>query len=146
MKTLLQTRLKILSLFIALIITGTLCAQERSYAVAVKRNTPAHDISTRVVIIDPVVKIRARSDKKVTLSWAPYRGEVSHYVLERSTDGRSFTEVGLLFTGDSSNEPVYSYDDKFKSAYKGPLFYRLRVVGLDESEIYTPLTVINAAQ
>jgi hypothetical protein len=89
-----------------------------------------------------VVKIKTRTASKVLLTWAPFEGAVSHYVLERSTNGRDFYEAGLLFTGEFDNEPEYAFTDNLKVNYNGPLYYRLRVVGLGEREYTTPVTIM----
>lgn len=143
MKTLYPSLLKIFSLIMAVILTGVVNGQDKVYA-SVKKQIFSSYTSDRSVIMDPVVKIRARTDKKIVLNWAPYKGGVSHYVLERSTDGRSFQEVGVFFAEDWGDDPEYVYADRLSSSYLGPLFYRLRVVGYDGNEIYSPFTTINA--
>lgn len=144
MKTLYPHLQKISTLFIALIITGGVNAQQKVNSTITKQISSFSYTSDRADSIDPFVKIRTRTDKKIVLTWAPFKGGVSHYVLERSTDGRSFQEAGLFFTGDGSDDSEYMFADRFRSPYLGPLFYRLRVEGLDGSEIYTPVTIINA--
>jgi len=124
--------------------SGSLQAQEGDYTVT-KSKAVSHvftDHSGKV--IEPVVKVKGRTDRRILLTWAPFSGAVSHYVLERSPDGRQFEEAGLFFTGDWSEEPVYNYSDTFRKPYLGPLYYRLRVVGLDGTEVYTPITVLRA--
>ncbi|MBL7697645.1 MAG: hypothetical protein JNK79_05785 [Chitinophagaceae bacterium] len=96
-------------------------------------------------IVDPVVKVKGRSDKMVSLVWKAYTGDVSQYVLERSTDGKKFVEVSAFFTL-SNDEPYYEFDDRFKSSYPGPLYYRLRVEGQDGGMIYAPVTILYAVK
>lgn len=81
----------------------------------------------------------------VSLAWMAYTGDVSQYVLERSTDGKRYVEVSAFFTL-SNEEPYYEFTDRFKSAYPGPLYYRLRVEGHDGGMIYAPVTVLNAVK
>ena len=97
-------------------------------------------------IIDPVVKVKSRSDKNVNLTWQAFTGDVSQYVLERSIDARRFQEVIVYVTMMSNDEPVYEFTDRFRSPYAGPLYYRLRVEGLDGSVVYTPVTILKAVQ
>lgn len=97
----------------------------------------------KVNIIDPVVKVQVTSAKSVSLTWKAFKG-VSHYVLERSSDGIKFRESAVFFTEDSQTQSEYNYSDKIKSAYSGSLYYRLRVVGLDGSITYTPYTILSA--
>jgi hypothetical protein len=95
---------------------------------------------------DPVVKVKNRSEKNVNLIWPAFTGDISQYVLERSTDARRFQEVSVVVAMFGSDEPVYEFNDRFRSAYSGPLYYRLRLEGLDGSVVYTPVTILKALQ
>jgi hypothetical protein len=97
-------------------------------------------------ISDPVVKVKSRSEKNVNLIWPAFTGDVSQYVLERSTDSRRFQEVSVIVAMFGGDDPVYEFNDRFRSAYAGPLYYRLRVEGLDGSTVYTPVTIIKPMQ
>ncbi len=131
---------------IAILIIGTVAnAQNVSYAINAAEQTKTSYSIAPSESDAPFIKVRARTDKKILLTWMPFQGAVSHYVLERSTDGRSYQESGIFFTGDWQTEPAYFFTDKFHKAYAGPLYYRLRVVGLDGSVIYTPVTLLDAA-
>ncbi len=134
----------IVAVLVIALCSSSLQAQEGAYT-AVKTKAATH-VSTdhQGNVIEPVIKVKGRTDRRILLSWAPFPGAVSHYVMERSADGRLFEEAGLFFTGDWGEEPMYNYPDTFRKPYLGPLFYRLRVVGLDGSEIYTPVTVLQA--
>jgi hypothetical protein len=137
MKTLIPTLL-------AILIIGTAQAQKDSYAsFSTKKISPDYS-AVNSEKNEPYIKIQGRTDRKIVLSWAPFAGGVSHYVLERSMDGRTFEEAGIFFTGDWDNEQEYFYTEKFHKPYSGPLFYRLRVVGVEGSVIYTPVTIMNA--
>jgi len=95
---------------------------------------------------DAVVKVKNRSEKNVNLIWPAFSGDVSQYVLERSIDARKFQEVSVIVAMFGSDEPVYEFNDRFRAAYAGPLYYRLRVEGLDGSVVYTPVTTLKALQ
>jgi hypothetical protein len=95
---------------------------------------------------DPVVKVKDRSEKNVNLIWPAFTGDISQYVLERSTDARRFQEVSVVVAMFGSDEPVFEYNDRFRSAYTGALYYRLRLEGLDGSVVYTPVTILKALQ
>jgi hypothetical protein len=134
-------------LFILLLVAAIkVNAQEKSYAANAKESrSPQMSIQQRNGIKDPYVKVRGRTEKKVALAWPSFAEEVSHYVIERSIDGRAYQEVGLLFTV-GAEEPVFDFTDKFRTAYLGPLYYRLRVERLDGSSAYTPVTTLSAVQ
>jgi hypothetical protein len=97
-------------------------------------------------VVDPVVKVINRSDKNVNLAWQAFTGDVSQYVLERSTDARKFYEISVFVAMFGDEEPSYEFNDRFKASYAGPLYYRLRVEGLDGSVVFTPVTTIRAMQ
>lgn len=128
---------------IALLAVVIVSAQTGDYATLTKQQGTEQYTPAKKSVTESVVKIKARTASKVLLTWAPFQGAVSHYVLERSTNGRNFYEAGLLFTGEWDNEPEYAFTDNLRVNYNGPLYYRLRVVGLDESEITTPVTITN---
>lgn len=129
----------------AVLTIGSLHAQDAAYAkLTTTRTSASYHAAAATEDSDAYIKIKGRSDRKILLNWAPVKGAVSHYVLERSTDGHTFEEAGLFFTGDWDNEPEYFYTDKFRKPYAGPLYYRLRVVGQEGSVIYTPVTILNA--
>ncbi len=147
MKTLYPSIFKISASFIALFIFASANAQTEGLATLNKQANSVEYSSAKKNVIDPVVKIKGRTETKIILNWLPFKGAVSHYVLERSTDGRNFQEIGLLFTGESGDEePEYFFTDKFKHAYLGHLYYRLRVVGQEGSEIYTPPSILGVIQ
>ena len=139
MKTLYPTIQKIPVVLLAILVAATANAQKGDYATN-SRSTASYSTPTNV-IAGPVIRVRARSANKIVLSWAPFSEGVSHYVLERSPDGRHFEEAGLFFTGEWGNEPAYVYTDKLRHADEGPVFYRLRIVGQDGSELYSTVSI-----
>lgn len=124
------------------IATLSLSAQEKSYAVAAN-NAPLTNYS-RTNITDPFVKVKFRGERSVSLLWQAFTGDVSQYVLERSVDGRKFQEIGAFVTVMNNDEPYFEFVDRFRSPYMGPLFYRVRVEGLDGGIVYTPVTILKA--
>lgn len=124
------------ALALALLLCGTLEAQQQGTYVNARSlmSTQASHLATNS---EAVVRILSRSENKTALMWAAFAGEVSHYVLERSIDGRNYSEACVFFTSGLQEEPQYRYVDRLRNSYAGPLFYRLKVVGLDGSELYT---------
>jgi hypothetical protein len=45
----------------------------------------------------------------------------------------------------NNEEPYFEFVDRFRSAYMGQLFYRVRVEGLDGGVVYSPVTILKAA-
>lgn len=65
---------------------------------------------------------------------------INKYVVERSTDGRTFTEIGFV---NSTGSHDYSYTDA--SAKTAVSFYRLRIVGLNELKYSAVVKVLSDA-
>lgn len=79
--------------------------------------------------------------KTVELAWAVARETgLSHYVVERSDDGRSFYPLDRVAAGRSGEHPIYEYRDAALSAIR--YYYRLRMEDLDGSVSYSPLVSI----
>ncbi len=56
----------------------------------------------------------------------------SHFVVERSYDGKTFTETGLVFTFDNSiGSNAYRFTDDLRKKHHAVVYYRLRMVDTD---------------
>lgn len=77
----------------------------------------------------------------VQLNWATsMEKNVSHFSIEKSTDGRNYSEAGIVFAaGNSSNLIKYSFTDNNINANNATvIYYRLRSVDIDgRSELST---------
>ncbi len=134
---------KLFASAIALFAVVIASAQAGDYATLAKQPLSDKYAAAPKKAEESTVKVKTRTASKVLVTWAPLKSDVSHYVLERSTNGYNFYEAGILFTGEQETEPEYAFTDNLKVNYNGPLYYRLRVVGLDESEYTTPVTIMN---
>lgn len=57
--------------------------------------------------------------------------DVSHFVIERSFDGKDFTDAGILFTdGNSDTRREYNFKDELHTT-TGLVYYRLKIVDVD---------------
>lgn len=79
----------------------------------------------------------------VMLRWASvFEANSYKYVVQKSTDGRNFTDVGELNAAGHSLQTInYTFNDK--QASNGGSFYRLKLVDLDGSVDYTKIIYIN---
>src|SRR5687768_4395521 len=72
------------------------------------------------------------SGSSIHLGWSTgERQNVSHFTIERSSDGTTFSEIALVFTGETGN--TYTYADKITSDSNTVLYYRLKMVTLNGS-------------
>lgn len=83
---------------------------------------------------------------KVELKWATASEKnVSHFVVERSTDGKNYTDAGMVFAAGNTNEQItYSFTDNNATTYGNVLYYRVRSVDADGTLDYTAVRVIRA--
>jgi hypothetical protein len=81
----------------------------------------------------------------VRLNWtANVEINTRHFVVERSLDGKSFQQVGLVSAAGNSNvKRNYNYIDTKASA--GTIYYRLKTVDLDGKADYSAIRTIRMA-
>lgn len=63
-----------------------------------------------------------------------------HFEIERSKNGKDFLQIEK--TESTSSATVYNYTDKNAGEIGDKLFYRLRIVGLDNNAEYSPVGVL----
>lgn len=87
-------------------------------------------------------------NKNVKLNWTTATEEnFSHYVVERSTDGKNFSEVATVFANGNTNQTsVYGFKDNNISSSTGMLFYRLRLVEMSKEASYSEVKVIRLSK
>jgi hypothetical protein len=69
---------------------------------------------------------------------------VSHFTVEKSLDGKHFSEAGLVYAMGNSMETIkYSFEDKnINTAKPGVIYYRLRSVDIDGRHEYSVVRII----
>lgn len=84
------------------------------------------------------------NNNKADLRWTTATEiNVSHFVIERSTDGTNFSEAAILFaTGNSTEEVKYSYADNLANQSADVIWYRIRTVDNDGSFDYSTTRII----
>ncbi len=77
-----------------------------------------------------LIEFTAAYDKiNVTLNWETAQEEnFSHFVIERSNDGKSFSEIATLFSAGSDGNHNYMYKDKNVNNAHGIYYYRIKCV------------------
>lgn len=84
------------------------------------------------------------SNQKVVLNWQTgMEKELSHFVVERSIDGSTYSDAGMVFAGGSSGVKInYSFNDQVVNSPKGIVYYRLRMVDIDKKYQHSPIRII----
>ena len=82
--------------------------------------------------------------KKPKLSWTSLlEDNLSHYIVERSTNGQEFKDLIYVFaTGTAKGEAKYNYTDAAVPVSKGVLYYRLKMVDADGKYKYSETRII----
>jgi hypothetical protein len=84
------------------------------------------------------------SNNKVALNWSTQM-EVnsSHFTIQRSTDGKSFDDDGIIFTdGDSRPKKEYNFSDNVQGLNSREIYYRLKMVDLDAKYRYSEVVMV----
>jgi len=72
---------------------------------------------------------------KVDIKWVTAsERNVSHFVVEKSVDGKNYTQAGIVFAyGNTSEKESYSFtDNTINTANAGVTYYRLRSIDIDQ--------------
>jgi hypothetical protein len=88
-----------------------------------------------------LVKFTAMLDKQTAIiNWATaYEENVSHFEIERSTDGKTYTRIATAFSLGTSN---YTYKDVNVGSPTGLIYYRLRSVDNTKESSLSQVRVI----
>lgn len=101
-------------------------------------------------IINPALPVKLVSftamlnDNKADLKWTSASEiNVSHYVIEKSYDGKNFQDAAVVFAYGSETEKAnYSYSDNLGNAINGIVYYRLHSVDIDKKGQYSDTRII----
>ena len=89
----------------------------------------------------------SKENNKVDLNWMTTdHKDFSHFELERSTDGKNFSKVMVMMTEpNSSAQKNYSYRDNTDGLNSKIVYYRLRLVDIDDRFAYSPVRMVRFA-
>lgn len=90
----------------------------------------------------------ALNNKKVSLNWVTgHEKDLSHFVVERSTNGIDYTEAGIVFSlGNSTSVQEYNYTDPVNTAAKGIIYYRLRMMDSQKRYQFSPVRLVRIGE
>lgn len=87
------------------------------------------------------------TDKAVVLNWkTTSEKDFSHFVIERSVDGKSYSDVAMVFSAGGLQENMYSYKDKAVKMPAGVAYYRLRMVDEDRTFSYSFVSAVHLSK
>ena len=88
-----------------------------------------------------------KNDNKVALDWTTSQElNTSHFVIERSYDGKNYEDAGIVFAvGNSNVNNNYKFTDEPKSK-SGVVYYRLKMVDVDQYAERSAIRVIRTSE
>ncbi|WP_166437026.1 T9SS type A sorting domain-containing protein [Niastella caeni] len=89
-----------------------------------------------------------KSSNQVLLNWnTDMEKDVSHFVVEKSLNGKDFTDAGIVFTeGNSNVRKEYNFKDDLKSITSGLVYYRLKIVDIDGRYKQSAVRIIRVSE
>lgn len=87
-------------------------------------------------------------NRVVNLKWTGHEENFSHYILQRSEDGRNYKDIAVVFAnGNNGNASNYMYKDANVLSNTGMLYYRLELVDKVQEQVkYSDIRMINLAK
>ena len=84
--------------------------------------------------------------KNVNLAWTGHEENFSHYVIQRSVDGKEYKDIALVFA-NGNGQSSYQYKDPNVSSATGSVFYRLQLIDkVSEAVTYSDIKVIRLTE
>lgn len=123
--------------------TGISSASERMYSIYFQDFNYVNPVNTTLPLkLDQFNATLASS--KTVLNWvSSMEDKLSHYVVERSKDGKEFDDVTMIFAnGSMTTSASYSYSDNIGSNASGLLYYRLKMVDENGEYRYSAVRII----
>jgi hypothetical protein len=87
-------------------------------------------------------------DSKVDLKWTTASEiNVSHFVIEKSLDGKNYGDAGIVFAyGNSHDQTDYAFVDNINGSKAGVIYYKIRSVDNDEHYKHSVTRVIRVGK
>jgi hypothetical protein len=105
--------------------------ETRQFSMYMKGFTYPSQVTLPVDIISFNAMLEGSS--KVNLAWVTSTEKnVSHYIVEKSFDGKEFATAGIVFSlGNTTDKQTYTFTDKVSSATGSVVYYRIRTINID---------------
>jgi hypothetical protein len=112
--------------------SGSSSGTERNYSLYFKNFAYSSPIISLPVKLISFTAALNQNQTNVDLKWSTASEmKVSHFVIEKSYDGKTFSDAGVMFAYGNTNEKMdYSFTDKL-SGNQQVIYYRLRSVDND---------------
>lgn len=146
MKTTIYTKRKLQTTLILLFVIFS----QVSFAKSAIMGSPVKDImvaDSSSFVITPVVALSFNvllGKENVKLNWVTVAEKnISHFIIEKSTDGQYFSNAALVFAFGNTTTPMeYSFVDNMINVDPTILYYRLRTVNNDKTSQLSDVRMI----
>lgn len=104
--------------------------------------------STLPVKLELFTAVLNKEQNKVDLKWTTSAEiNVSHFIIEKSYDGKNFNDAGLVFAyGNSTEKANYIFSDNIANTLQSVIYYRLRSVDNDSKSQVSETRIIRIAK
>ncbi len=115
---------------------------DRQFSLYMKGFNYANAISLPIKLVSFTATLN--NNNKVDLNWVTSTEiNVSHFEVERSTDGINFSEAAMVFAyGNTTETKTYSVANDISDVKTGIVYYRLRSVDIDGKSQYSQIRII----
>jgi hypothetical protein len=88
------------------------------------------------------------NNNRVDLKWSTEtETNLSHFIVERSKDGISFSDAALVFAyGNTTSKSDYIFSDNISKIQAGVIYYRISSIGADGKVQYSDIQVIHTGK
>lgn len=90
-------------------------------------------------------KAEIKENAKVVLNWSlDAEKNTSHYIMQRSVDGREFKDAAVLFTNDRNRDAKiqHCYIDNIGEVKSNLIYYRLKIVDMNGKATYSDAVIV----
>ena len=122
--------------------TGSANNANRMYSIWFKNFAYTSPLSTLPVKLESFSAVL--NNNKADLKWTTASEiNVSHFVIEKSYDGKNFSDAGLVFAyGNTAEKVNYSFSDNVTNGQQAVIYYRLRSVDNDSKSQLSEIRII----
>lgn len=122
--------------------TGASGASERMYSLYFQDFTYTAPNSVTLPVNLKAFDAKLASGKAL-LNWTAAETKFSHYIIERSTDGKSYSDRTMIFaTGQQGLDASYSFSENVSNVSDGLVYYRLKMVDIDGTSKYSQIRIL----
>jgi len=123
--------------------TGNVSGADRMYSIWFKNFTYEKPLITLPVKLESF-DATLNNNNKVDLRWTTSMEEnVSHFVVQKSTDGVNYSDAGLVFAAGNSTQKInYKLSDDITNVNAKVIYYRLCSVDIDGKFSYSDVRII----